>query len=90
MGRCTGAACVCVALAGTNVGLVMPSPTAIVGPFNNIGDLESSLDIQYITSIGWGNSNWFWTATVRAGRRTECLAPFFLVLSGGCVRTSSR
>jgi hypothetical protein len=40
-------------------------PPAVVsktlGPFNPQGDLESSLDVQYIGAVGRGNTNWFIT-----------------------------
>jgi hypothetical protein len=32
-----------------------------IGPFSPGGDPESSLDIQYIASVGQGNTNWFYT-----------------------------
>jgi subtilase family serine protease len=32
-----------------------------IGPFSPGGDPESSLDIQYISSVGQGNTNWFYT-----------------------------
>ena len=35
-----------------------------IGPFNAAGDLESSLDVEYLATVGAGNTNWFITETL--------------------------